>query len=308
MALLQELGGEAERLRFQKLLFLFSQEQAIAKSSAAKASVSKPASVKTSASKQSFHFLPYKYGAFSFQANADLHTMQKYELVKGTDHGWKVLDKQPYLPLLKKKDQKNLESTIAKFSNYSNAELLRYTYANYPYYAINSEVKAKYLNEAELQMVNATKEKGTKRRLYTIGYQGISLEQYINRLIANDVAILCDVRRNAFSMKYGFNKSQLQKACEGVGIEYVHIRELGIPSDKRTKLETQEDYDQLFAEYQATILEESEDYQKKVLSLLEGKGSVALTCFEAEICQCHRKPLAEKISQLPGFQYEIKHI
>jgi hypothetical protein len=286
MALLQEMGEAADRLRLQKLLFLLSKEQ----------------------QKQSFYFLPYKYGAFSFQANADLHTMQKYELVTASEHGWKSEDETPYLPLLNKQDQKHLKAIIEKFGRFSNDDLLHYTYSQHPYYAINSEVRDRYLSEAELQMVAATMPASITKKLYTIGYEGISLEQYINRLIINGIAVLCDVRRNAFSMKYGFNKSQLQMACEGVGIEYVHIRELGIPSDKRTQLETQEDYDQLFAEYQTTLLQESEDYQKKVLSLIESKGSVALTCFEAEICQCHRKPLAEKIAQLPGFQYEIKHI
>jgi hypothetical protein len=30
-----------------------------------------------------------------------------------------------------------------------------------------------------------------------------------------------------------------------------------------------------------------------------------LTCFEANICQCHRKHLAEAIIQLPQWKYEL---
>lgn len=54
------------------------------------------------------------------------------------------------------------------------------------------------------------------------------LEQYLNKLIENDVKVLCDVRRNPISMKFGFSKHQLIKACNGVGIEYKHIPEVGI--------------------------------------------------------------------------------
>jgi uncharacterized protein (DUF488 family) len=42
--------------------------------------------------------------------------------------------------------------------------------------------------------------------------------------------------------------------------------------------------------------------------LLKKYKRIALTCFEANICQCHRKHLAEAITSLPGFSYELKHI
>jgi uncharacterized protein (DUF488 family) len=109
-------------------------------------------------------------------------------------------------------------------------------------------------------------------------------------------------------MKFGFSKSQLQKACNGVGIEYIHIPEVGIASDKRQELNTQADYDKLFVFYKVNILKNEVAKQKEILSLLVHKKRIALTCFEANICQCHRKHLAESISKLDGFNYEIKHI
>ena len=47
------------------------------------------------------------------------------------------------------------------------------------------------------------------------------------------------MRKNAFSMKYGFSKGILEKACNGVNIKYVHISELGIESSKRQTLVSQ---------------------------------------------------------------------
>jgi len=48
--------------------------------------------------------------------------------------------------------------------------------------------------------------------------------------------------------------------------------------------------------------------QNEILKLLKQHKRIALTCFEANICQCHRKHLAEAIETLPDFNYEVKHI
>jgi uncharacterized protein (DUF488 family) len=109
-------------------------------------------------------------------------------------------------------------------------------------------------------------------------------------------------------MKYGFSKSQLKKQCEKLGITYVHFAEVGIQSDQRQELNTQSDYDNLFSEYRKRNLSKTIKAQNAILDLLKLNERIALTCFEANICQCHRKHLAEAIEQLPGFNYEVKHI
>jgi hypothetical protein len=48
--------------------------------------------------------------------------------------------------------------------------------------------------------------------IVTIGYEGRSLEAFLNLLLQNSVTLLCDVRRNPLSRKYGFSKSTLSKA------------------------------------------------------------------------------------------------
>jgi uncharacterized protein (DUF488 family) len=186
--------------------------------------------------------------------------------------------------------------------------LMKHTYINFPFYAIKSEVVENILTKEELEIVNKAKPKGNKTVLFTIGYEGISLEEYLVRLIKNDVKVLVDVRNNPLSMKYGFSKSQLKKHCANLGIEYVHIPELGIESDQRQELNTQSDYDKLFAAYRKNNLSKTTHYQNEILKLLKQHKRVALTCFEANICQCHRKHLAEAIEALSDFEYEVKHI
>jgi uncharacterized protein (DUF488 family) len=109
-------------------------------------------------------------------------------------------------------------------------------------------------------------------------------------------------------MKYGFSKKPLKTACEGVGIDYIHIPEVGIESDKRHGLNTQADYDKLFKIYKLDTLPQQTAKQEEILLLLKNKKRIALTCFEANIHHCHRKHLAESISEIKGFSYELKHI
>ncbi len=286
LAVLEAFGGELEKLQLQKLLMLFTVHQA----------------------EKSYHFVPYKFGCFSFQANADLSTMRKYEQVAETDKTWKKTDQETYCEKLKPEDRKAISKLKASFGGKTSEELIRYTYVNFPYYAINSTVSDRYLNALEKSIVKAQKPKSEKKALFTIGYEGLSLEEYINKLLAADVKVLCDVRKNSFSMKYGFSKSQLQMACDGVGIRFIHIPEVGIVSDKRKELNTQRDYDALFEDYRKTVLPQTLTQQEEILNLIKTHDRVAITCFEADICQCHRKHLADVLIQSIGDNVQLIHL
>lgn len=286
LGLLEVFDNKLDKISLQKLLMLFSRLQ----------------------SEPDFHFVPYKFGCFSFQANADLTTMIKYNQIAVEDKSWVKTDKENYVSSLKEKDRKAL-LLIKQNHGTKNAEaLIQYSYVTYPYYAINSTIAKDVLNNNDYQIVLNTRPTLDKTILFTIGYEGVSLEEYLNKLIANDVKVLCDVRKNSISMKYGFSKSQLQNACEGVGIEYIHVPELGIESDKRQVLTCQADYDTLFVEYKKTVLAKETDALQRLFDLLEKHNRIALTCFEANIKQCHRKHVSEAIARLKGFTYELKHI
>lgn len=286
LGLLQIFGSELDKLSFQKLLMLFSKAQ----------------------TNPDFDFVPYKFGCFSFQANADMSTMIKYGQVSENERKWLKIDAEDYLSLLKENDKKALVKLKSLYSGKSKDDLIRYTYIKYPYYAINSTIAKNVLNTKEYFAVESAKPAFGSTVLFTIGYEGISLEVYLNKLILNGVKLLCDVRKNSLSMKYGFSKSQLKNACEGVGIIYEHIPDLGIDSDKRQELKIQSDYDKLFQQYKRETLTRTQDQQEYILELLKKHKRIALTCFEANICQCHRKHLAEAVTKLQGFDYELKHI
>ncbi|EJF88313.1 hypothetical protein ME1_00771 [Bartonella vinsonii subsp. arupensis OK-94-513] len=143
---------------------------------------------------------------------------------------------------------------------------------------------------------------------FTIGYEGKSFEDYLNQLIKNNIKLLCDVRKNPISRKYGFSKRQLEKAVNNIDIEYMHMPELGIASEKRRNLKTQKDYDRLFEDYQNTTLKNNSCAINKLYQIFLNKRRVAITCFESDVCMCHRGRIALALTQLQGWKYEIKHI
>lgn len=286
LALLQKFGGSLGKTSFQKLLLLLTKQQ----------------------DKSDYHFVPYKYGCFSFQAMADISTMTKYGQVAVDNHGIRKLDTGNYLLQLKESDKIALSRLHLEHGGKDYKELIKYTYHTYPYYAIHSEIAERFLGNEDLEKVKQHKPKREGIILYTIGYEGVTLEEYLNKLIVNDVRVLVDVRNNPLSMKYGFKKSQLLNACKSVGIEYIHIPQVGIVSEQRQELKTQNDYDHLFEKYCQVNLPNTISEQERILSLLKSNGRIALTCFEANICQCHRKHLAEAITRFKGWNYELIHL
>ncbi|WP_116786998.1 DUF488 domain-containing protein [Flavobacterium psychrotrophum] len=285
-SLIQMLGGELEKIRIQKLLFLFSQKK----------------------NKAEYDFVPYKYGCYSFSLKADLLTMLKKESLLENENLYIKNTLVDSIKALKPDDKKLLSEVVTLYGNMSNEALIKHTYVNFPYYASKSTIADKILNIDQLAKVNLQINKSFERVLFTIGYEGNSLEEYLNKLIRNNVRLLVDVRKNPLSMKFGFSKALLKKYCESVGIGYLHIPEVGINSELRQELDSQEDYDKLFKKYKKTVLLDTIPTQENILKLLEQHQRIALTCFEANICQCHRKPLAEAIEKLPTFEYKVKHI
>jgi len=286
LALLQIFEGQIDKISLQKLLFLFTKCQ----------------------TKADYDFIPYKYGCYSYSAHADLTAMINKGILTDLEKSYKSNETIDYFKMLKDADKKWMLCVKEQYGKMNADALMRHTYLNFPYWAINSEVASRILNVQQLEKVKNSRPKSNETILFTIGYEGISLEEYLNRLLKNDIKILVDVRYNPMSMKFGFSKSQIKRYCENLGIRYVHFPEVGIQSEQRQALNTQDDYDKLFAVYRQSNLTKTTVSQEKILILLKENKRIALTCFEANINQCHRKYLAEAIANLPSFEYEVKHI
>lgn len=286
LSLLQTFGGKIEKDRFQELLFLLTRRQ----------------------QKPEYDFVPSRVSCYSFSANADIETMMKKGMLKEKDQFITRTDKEDYIEQLQPEDRAILPEIKSEYAKMNVENLMRYIFHNYPFYAIKSDIAEKILGKKELKKVKVAQPKRRGTILFTIGYEGISPEEYLVRLLQHDIKVLVDVRNNPLSMKFGFSKNQLKTFCESLHIAYAHFPEVGIQSDQRHGLSSRADYDKLFEKYRKENLPSTKKVQKEILNLLMQSKRIALTCFEADVQQCHRKYLAEAIQKLPGFDYEVRHI
>jgi uncharacterized protein (DUF488 family) len=136
--------------------------------------------------------------------------------------------------------------------------------------------------------------------LCSIGYEGLSVEGYFNALLHAGVSVLCDVRRNAFSRKFGFSKGMLSRVCLDLDIRYVHVPELGIESDERQALNDLTDYERLFLKYERTVLPMQTEALARIADWIKAGDCVALTCYERLPEYCHRTRVARTVEKLIG--------
>jgi uncharacterized protein (DUF488 family) len=132
------------------------------------------------------------------------------------------------------------------------------------------------------------------RHVVSIGYEGRSVDQLVNELVANKVGVLVDVRLTPLSRKKGLSKRLLTAALADAGIAYVHHRALGNPKDNRVGFRAGELSS--FTRFRDDVLatDDAERAISHVIEMLDG-ATVALLCFEREHKACHRHLVAEQL-------------
>ena len=287
LRLLDAFGGSSGMLDFQKFLFLYCQEPTTRDAL--------------------YDFVPYKFGAFSFTSYADRRKLIERGLLENKD-GWHITDEGRNI--IGRTMDMQFDAFARRHRHLHGDALVADTYRRFPFFAIRSEIAERVLkgDEAALARIKAIPTTETGPRLSTIGYEGHTLEAYLMSLLKNGVTLLCDVRRNPISRKYGFSKNTLAHGCQGVGIRYEHLPELGIASDQRQSLDTQADYDALFEEYARHSLPQQGLALNQIHSWIEGGQRVALTCYEHLPHQCHRRCVAEALVAKAGNDLVAKHL
>ena len=288
LALVDALGGEIGGQDFQKLLLLYCLEEA---------------------ENPPYEFVPYKFGGFSFTSYADKRRLIEKGFLADESRAWRLTPAGKTVTV-----QESLHAMARRFSRrYEGLRgdaLVAETYRRHPYYAIRSEIAERVLaGDAEsLDAIEAARLRKRNPGLCTIGYEGRSLEGYLNLAIGDGVTVLCDVRRNPLSRKYGFSKSTLMNGAAGVGIRYEHMPELGIASEARRELKTQADYDALFDAYVRESLPRQLKSLTRIMGWIEKGDRVALTCYERLPEQCHRTSVGNALEERFGTTCTPKHL
>lgn len=130
-----------------------------------------------------------------------------------------------------------------------------------------------------------------------IGYEQKDIDYFLSILLQNKCKFLIDVRYNPISMNTDYSKDQLVRYLKDVNIEYIHIKELGIPSELRNKLKTSQnihdDKKQLFEYYEQNIFLPNCSLIENIID----KENIIFMCFEQNITECHRQIIEKYIKQ-----------
>jgi uncharacterized protein (DUF488 family) len=143
--------------------------------------------------------------------------------------------------------------------------------------------------------------------LFTIGYEGLKLDNFIKYLKFHDISTVADVRHLPASRKKGFSKNGLREFLGDNSIKYISVRELGTSKGMREDLKKTGDYETFFSLYRQVITKKKEHLEGIHAMVQEGER-VALMCFEKEAARCHRKIIADAIKVIDGNGLKIKHI
>src|SRR3569833_2332559 len=134
-----------------------------------------------------------------------------------------------------------------------------------------------------------------KLRIFSIGYEGTTVGEFIAALKQAGVQRVIDVRALPLSRRPGFSKSPLRAALDEAEIEYVHLKALGTPADGRAAARAgrHADLERIYAGQ--LELPEAMAQSAQMLDLAREKPS-ALLCMERDPAHCHRTLLLDAVA------------
>ena len=132
-------------------------------------------------------------------------------------------------------------------------------------------------------------------RIYTIGYEGTTVPEFVAALNRAGVERVIDVRALPLSRRPGFSKTALRSALEEAGVEYEHLKALGTPADGRAAARAgrHADLERIYAGQ--LELPEAMAQGAQMLELARDKPT-ALLCMEREPAHCHRTLLLNAVA------------
>lgn len=134
--------------------------------------------------------------------------------------------------------------------------------------------------------------------LFTLGYEGLVLDEFIRRLEEAGVQTVVDVRELPLSRKRGFSKKAFGEALAQAGIAYIHMPALGCPRDVRDAYRADGDWNAYLRRFRAYLKGQGEAV--RALAVLSRKTVACLVCFESDFTRCHRSLVADAAAQAGG--------
>lgn len=140
-----------------------------------------------------------------------------------------------------------------------------------------------------------------RRTLFTIGYEGAEISQFLDTLAACGVEQVLDIRDIPVSRKRGFSKTALTKALEERHIGYHHFKALGDPKPGRDAMR-RGDYQAFLTVFNAHLSTAIAQGALTDAIAQASKRTSVLLCYERSPKQCHRTIVAREMEQAAGFR------
>ena len=138
----------------------------------------------------------------------------------------------------------------------------------------------------------------TTAPLYTFGYEGLDIDDFLERVQSAGVESIIDVRELPLSRKRGFSKSAFRQSLANAGIAYIHVAALGCPKDIRDRYKADGNwiaYSRAFLDYLT-----SQGAAVRHVAALSNATVACLVCFEADYTACHRTYVARAVRNVGG--------
>ena len=124
-------------------------------------------------------------------------------------------------------------------------------------------------------------------KIFTIGYEGTTMAEFIATLKAAGVEQIIDVRAVPLSRRPGFSKNVLAASLKEAGIAYVGLKALGTPKAGRDAAK-KGDVATLETVYEGQLELPEAQMQAAQMRELAAERPSALLCFERDPAHCHR--------------------
>lgn len=143
-------------------------------------------------------------------------------------------------------------------------------------------------------------------RVFTIGYEGTEIGEFVERLVASGIRMIIDIRELPLSRKRGFSKSAISYALSVEGIGYRHIARLGSPREVRKAYWESRDWAEFRRAFLQHLAGERAALDDALAEIL--LGNACLLCFEADYSKCHRSMVVDALCALLEGGLDIVHL
>ena len=159
LALIETFDGALKKTDCQKLLFLFCQYT----------------------NRNYYDFFPYKFGSFSYLIYQDKQRLTNF---LSKSENFELLNHEAFSSQLKPTERSVLRCLKLKFHGSLGKELIRKVYLDFPQFACRSTILSDIMKPAEIDEIRLAWNTDQTPTLFTIGYEGLSIDAYLHKLIS----------------------------------------------------------------------------------------------------------------------------